>query len=130
MNDPDFSVPDPLDEFDSQWQDFVDPPAMPRHSVAICPCCDQGLCGVRILELPDGSIEGLIVCDECEAIWRDPTLASKPTYPDPVVAYWPQRSVELWGNLTRWANLHDIESLGWLDAINRQLDQPPPGSDL
>lgn len=101
----------------------------PRHSVRFCPICGGGLCGIRLCTgdseadrnlLPP---HGLIVCDECEAIWLEPDLASDHQYADAVDTRCPICCQPLWGEAGRWADMKDIGTLGWTAAVNRDLDR-------
>ena len=108
----------------------------PKHSIDYCPICGGGLCGIRICGLSSDSsvsdspvlgrrgdnIHGLIVCDECEAIWLDPNVSTDHLYPDPVHALCPVCRDPLWGDNSRWASHADIEALGWSDQVNHDLD--------
>ena len=103
----------------------------PQHSIDFCPICGGGLCGIRICGLSsqvDGSnrrgdwIHGLIVCDECEAIWLDPDVSTDHVYPDPTRAQCPVCSKSLWGDQSRWANDADVAALGWSGAVKHRLD--------
>ncbi len=103
----------------------------PQHSIDFCPICGGGLCGIRICglsTLPEDeerrgeSIHGLIVCDECEAIWLDPDVSTDHVYPDPTHSRCPVCGDSLWGENSRWADEADIAALGWSAAVNHELD--------
>ena len=106
----------------------------PNHSINFCPICVGGLCGIRICGIaPDQSEDlfsrtgsdaphGLVVCDECDAIWLEPDLSTAHQYPDVESARCPICSDHLWGKNGRWANQADVESLGWEFAVNPELD--------
>jgi len=94
----------------------------PKHSIDYCPICGGGLCGIRICGIRDEVPHGLIVCDECEAIWKTPDVSSRHQYPDAEDARCPTCERPLWGPQSRWANWDDCSELGWLDAIDPQLD--------
>ncbi|QDT12061.1 hypothetical protein [Planctomycetes bacterium K23_9] len=108
----------------------------PKHSIDFCPICGGGLCGVRICGIQPQSenvavqnqydtAHGLIVCDECEAIWLEPDVSTDHVYPDCENAACPICNASLWGENSRWANADDIEALGWTAAINHDLDINP-----
>jgi hypothetical protein len=89
------------------------------------------LCGIRICGLTPAesasqqrgdSIHGLVVCDECEAIWLDPDVKSDHVYPNPTDSACPICCQPLWGPTSRWANDEDVRALGWSDAVNHDLD--------
>jgi hypothetical protein len=103
----------------------------PKHSISFCPICGGGLCGVRICGItathaqppPQRQIHGLIVCDECEAVWLEPDLESDHQYPDAVDARCPICDEPLWGPQSRWADRNDIADLGWASRVDHQLDR-------
>lgn len=72
---------------------------------------------------------GLVVCDECEAIWRQPDVASPHSYADPEHPLCPICGVPLWSDRCSWAGDEEIAELGWADAVDHSLDMPPqPGN--
>lgn len=91
----------------------------PLHSVGYCPVCGAGLCGVRICQ--SDRPHGIIVCDECEAIWLQPDLASEHQYANAEDARCPVCQQPLWGSSARWANREDLQTLGWQDHVDREL---------
>ena len=105
----------------------------PQHSIDFCPLCGGGLCGVRICnpqlatvsEMDSdtaASSHGLVVCDECDAIWLEPDLNTAHQYPDVENAKCPVCNGGLWGSNSRWANRDDLALLQWDMAINPELD--------
>ena len=108
----------------------------PQHSIDYCPICGGGLCGIRICGLsevvdseaqPTADSHGLIVCDECEAIWIEPDVNTSHQYPDVDDSRCPVCRELLWGSTSRWANSDDIASLGWQPAVNHDLDATSEG---
>jgi hypothetical protein len=53
------------------------PKELDMHYVGSCPCCGQGLLGIRIC-CEQGM--GLVVCEECEAIWVHPDLSRRAAF--------------------------------------------------
>lgn len=100
----------------------------PSFSIDYCPVCGAGLLGLRICGLGTNQPHGLVVCDECEAIWQQPSVSSKHQYADSLDARCPKCDDPLWGPQSRWASLEDLQTLGWCDAIdpnlNAQQDEP------
>lgn len=108
----------------------------PKHSIDFCPICGGGLCGIRIcgIERDDDSVakrfsatgstepHGLILCDECEAIWLEPDTSTAHQYPDVEDAKCPICKEALFGPAGRWASADDIETLNWRYAVNPDLD--------
>lgn len=93
----------------------------PLHSIGFCPVCGGGLCGVRLCS--EDSPHGLIVCDECEAIWLQPDLRTPHQYPSAEAAKCPVCDRDLWGESSRWAGETDLKLLGWENAIDPELSQ-------
>ncbi len=85
----------------------------PFYFVRYCPICEQGRCRVRISTTRDHRMFGCVVCDECEATWLDPSLEQRFRQPNPEVPVCPQSNVQLWGEMSRWANRDDLCLLGW-----------------
>ena len=81
--------------------------------VCHCPICQQGLCRVRVSTTDDQSIFGCVVCDECEATWTNPSLDERYQQLDPEVPICPKSHVQLWGEMSRWADEVDLSLLGW-----------------
>ncbi len=109
----------------------------PKHSIDFCPVCGGGLCGIRICGVDNRSRDelfaitastephGLIVCDECEAIWLEPDICTSHQYTDIEHPKCPICQASLWGASSRWANAGDIELLNWQYAVNPDLDVSP-----
>ena len=73
---------------------------------------------------------GLVICDECEAIWLEPDISTVHQYPDLDFPVSPVTGAPLWGKGSRWATHEEIEKLGWSQAVNPSLDlQPDPETD-
>lgn len=64
---------------------------------------------------------GLIMCDECEAIWMSPDPESPHVYPDAESAACPICQNPLFGDEVRFASQSDLEQLGWAGAIDPAL---------
>lgn len=97
----------------------------PIHSIAKCPVCGGGLCGIRICSGDDPTQAspglGFVMCDECEAIWLEPDTSSEHLYVEPESPLCPICRGGLWGT-SRWANADEVESLGWSAAVDHELD--------
>lgn len=97
----------------------------PQHSVAQCPICDGGLCGVRVCSGDDPTeatpAKGFVMCDECEAVWLTPDVTSEHIYVDLEDPICPICHAGLWST-THWADRSEVELLGWSGAINPDLD--------
>jgi hypothetical protein len=92
--------------------------ATPCHSIGFCPICGDGLCGIRIYQSDDNSTYGLVVCDECDAVWTEPNLSTKPFFPDTEDERSPIDGQPIWGATSHWADLRECALLGWLAAID------------
>lgn len=94
-----------------------------RHNVSSCPICRDGLCGVRAYFDSSGELaHGLVVCDECEAIWLQPDTGGVHVYAAPESPRCPISGVGLYDRVfSRWANEDDIVALGWSAAIEPEL---------
>lgn len=100
-----------------------------RHNVSSCPICGGGLCGVRaFFDASSRLTHGLIVCDECEAIWLQPKTDGVHVYADPESPECPISGEGLYDrNVSRWANEEDVAALGWFGEINPALTFDPSG---
>jgi hypothetical protein len=105
--------------------------ATPFHSIGVCPICGDGLCGIRTYESGHDSTYGLIVCDECDAIWTEPDLSAKPHFPDTEDERSPVDGQPIWGPTSHWADLNECARLGWLESIDPRLNHhgQQPGDD-
>lgn len=114
-----FGFDDPPQPSANDW------PSGPLHSITTCPVCDGGLCGIRICTGDDPTTampeKGFVMCDECEAVWLEPDIATKHIYVDSVAPKCPICRGGLWG-CSRWAERSDLETLGWMNYIDPDLD--------
>lgn len=78
--------------------------------VGNCPCCDQGLLGIRIC--CEDEI-GLIVCDECEAIWLEPARCTPAIFTEQPDSRCPRCDRPIWQPPSHWAAADEVERLGW-----------------
>lgn len=72
-------------------------------------------------EPEQSSPHGLVICDECEAMWLEPDISTDHLYPDPTDSICPICCGSLWES-SRWATQEDIAVLGWDQLINHDLD--------
>lgn len=98
-----------------------------RHNISSCPVCGGGLCGIRAFFDQDAVlIHGLVVCDECEAIWLQPDTQGVHVYADPESPLCPLSGMGLYDSkVSRWANASDVAMLGWTDRIAHDLTFDP-----
>lgn len=90
-----------------------------------CPVCESGLCRVRICGITEGHPHGLVICDDCEAIWMSPDLSGPHYYSDPVHPVSPVDGDAIWSDQNRWATPDDIGQLGWYGQVTIE----PPNGD-
>ena len=98
------------------------PVSMPLHSVDVCSICGCGLCGIRICGYQTDQPHGLVVCDECEAIWTQPDTSSPHLWRDAELPLCPVCEQPLWSNHSRWATREDLKQIGWEQVINPNLN--------
>ena len=77
-----------------------------------CPICEGGLRGFRTC--PQGHI--VVLCDECEAIWINPTDTS-PQFSAPSTAVCPMCGSDLFDNLAHWSDTQEIGAAGWRNSV-------------
>lgn len=94
---------------------------MPHFSIDYCPRCGAGLTGIRICGLGTPEPHGLVVCDECEAIWLEADTTSEHQYADASDARCPKCTDPLWGGQSRWATAEDLVQLNWQHAVDPNL---------
>lgn len=115
-------------------------PTSPWIHIGECPICTDGLCRVRCSPAADGSKQLYAMCDECEAIWLEPSTSAKHIFPDAEDPLCPLTNVPLYGSTSRWASVEDIKGTAWefeviVDVpsdVSPASDDPPyvTGEDL
>jgi hypothetical protein len=85
--------------------------------VGNCPICQ---CGLRRVRVCSGSPErphlhGYVLCDDCETLWREPSLGSAQALPENELPACPVCRLPLYGPQARWATEQDLVELGWRD---------------
>ncbi len=115
-------------------------PTSPWIHIGECPVCADGLCRVRCSVTEDGMKHLYAMCDECEAIWLEPSTSAKHQFPDPEDPLCPLTSIPLYGSSSRWATTEDIQGTDWENEVVVDLpsdvsptfDDPPfvTGEDL
>lgn len=104
-----------------------------------CPVCEQGLVRPRICRSTSSEVPedlesnptfarlsepksvAVLLCDECDAAWTEPTLNERirtKVNSDPAC---PQCHQSLWGPQSHWASLEEIYLLGWYNSIQVAL---------
>ena len=98
----------------------------PLHSVDVCAVCGGGLCGIRICGFDTDQPHGLVVCDECEAIWTEPDTSTAHRWRDAENPCCPICGEALWGPHSRWANREDLCRIGWRNEADPLLSSVQP----
>jgi hypothetical protein len=95
---------------------------------------------VRCSDVGNGTKHLFAMCDECEAIWLQPSTTSPHQFPDAEDPICPLTSIPLYGSNSRWATTEDIKGTDWENEvvvdlpcdIGQSSDDPPlvTGEDL
>jgi hypothetical protein len=85
--------------------------------VQSCPICGDGLCRVRVCCV-EQRVQGFILCDECEAMWTDPSMLDR-VHNDTSCgeSHCPGTNLSVWDKNTHWANAGEVCLLGWFDQV-------------
>lgn len=57
------------------------------------------------------------MCDECEAIWLEPTTSAPHHFPDAEDPLCPLTGVPLYGSSSRWATTDDLRGSAWENEV-------------
>ena len=81
-----------------------------------CPSCDAGLLGFRRCD--DGKTL-VVMCDECYAVWLDPTdlTIEAARFPGIDTGEIPGLSLHIGGSAAGWAARAEVERAGWQGYI-------------
>jgi hypothetical protein len=81
-----------------------------------CPICIHGVIGIR--RCSDGSTL-VLMCDECEAVWLDPTQLSPGSALDAGPPDWTvgNTGAAVAGGKADWASRADISAARWLPYV-------------
>lgn len=81
--------------------------------IGICPVCESGMCRVRRCT-GDGTTHFFALCDECDAIWTEPSTESEERiYADSDSPTCPICKADLYGDQCDWATLDEITDDAW-----------------
>lgn len=84
------------------------------YYVGFCKRCGTGPLGVRICG-PCG--RPWIVCDECDAVWDNPSCDGEPlTLAEPELPC-PACQASLMAPTSRWASEEDLDRVGWHEYV-------------
>lgn len=87
--------------------------------IGTCPFCEQGNLGVRICSK---DCDAVILCDECEALWRSPDVSRNPVIPEQPNLPCPYCRGNLVDSPAHWAQFSEVYRLGWISAIKGEQD--------
>lgn len=80
-----------------------------------CPCCVNGLCRVRSCQDSSGT-HLYAMCDECEAMWIEPSTNGPRCFPDIDDPRCPICNLPLYGPQTHWAEAHELLGTPWSEV--------------
>lgn len=89
----------------------------PWIHIGECPICGNGLCRLRCCTLPEGLKKLYAMCDECEAIWLQPSTSTEHLFPDSQEPLCPISGGPLYGGESRWALPEDLLGSGWENEV-------------
>lgn len=78
-----------------------------------CPVCVDGLCRVRCCESEQGEGHLYAMCDECEAIFLEPSTSSERSFPSAESPDCPICARPLYGPQAHWATAQELEHTDW-----------------
>jgi hypothetical protein len=103
-------------------------PGIPWIHIGECPFCVNGLCRIRCCDYQQGP-HLFAMCDECEAIWLEPTTDSPKLFPDADQPQCPICSGSLYGPATRWAESQDLKGTRWEEAAIFDIPSADPPTE-
>ncbi len=77
-----------------------------------CPCCVNGLCRVRSC-CDNGQLHLYAMCDECEALWTEPSTDASRQFPDIDNPQCPICNGPLYGPHAHWAEASELSNTPW-----------------
>lgn len=107
-------------------------PTNPWIHIGECPVCINGLGRVRTCGEGE-SRHFYAVCDECEAIWKEPDIASKRDFADAEDPRCPLCAEALYGEQSHWSLTSDILGTPWhekatIEPNNDIIGEQPSGT--
>ena len=87
------------------------------YYVGICSFCEQGALGIRICS---SEAHALILCDECDALWKSTDLTQKPVFPKQPDLPCPCCSGNLMLPPAHWASFGEIYQRGLVSIVTGQ----------
>jgi hypothetical protein len=80
-----------------------------------CPCCVNGLCRVRGCQDSSGT-HLYAMCDECEALWVEPSTNGPRCFPDIDDPRCPICNLPLYGPQAHWAEAQELLGTAWSEV--------------
>jgi hypothetical protein len=99
----------------------------PWIHIGECPVCVNGLCRVRYCEDSAGLGHLYAMCDECEALWLEPSTSSQRQFPSAEAPVCPICARPLYGPQAHWATAQELSHSDWTQAAI--FDVPSSGED-
>ena len=87
------------------------------YYIGSCPVCEQGDLGIRICS---GLGHGIVLCDECDAMWLGPELSCPPFFLNTPEMPCIHCGASLIQPPARWASWDEVQQLGWQTAVGGQ----------
>ena len=105
-------------------------PSAPWIHIGECPLCVNGLCRLRYCEDDHGAAHLFAMCDECEAIWLEPSTSAPAQFPDACEPLCPLCARPLYGPQAHWARSEEVLDLNWNEAAIFDLPSMEIGPNL
>jgi hypothetical protein len=87
---------------------------MIMYYIGSCPVCEQGNLGIRICS---GLQHGIVLCDECDAMWLDADLSRPPFFLNAPRLPCLHCGASLVNSPAHWATWDEILRLGWQSHV-------------
>jgi hypothetical protein len=68
---------------------------------------------------------GLILCEECEAIWLHPTCPGSPLFPQQPDSACPRCNRPIWQLPAHWATQAEVDRLDWNEYVLGDWEEEP-----
>jgi hypothetical protein len=104
-------------------------PTLPWIHIGECPVCVNGLCRVRTCEGNHGSRHFYAMCDECEALWIEPSTESEKSFPDATRPACPICGQDLYGPQSHWSLPQELGGTVWEENAIFDLPSDVGSSD-
>ncbi len=86
--------------------------------VGFCAVCGEGTLGIRMCAGQKGERQhGVVLCDECDAVWTTLDTSQAPVFPEQPDLPCPICSASLVRHAAHWATAEEIDRLQWRHAV-------------